>query len=106
MPDVIHPEKTHSTGPDRVHRLVRKVTVLVPVFLIRCYQAMIRPFLIGSCKFQPTCSEYGIEAFQVHGVCRGVVLTIRRVLRCHPFGPGGIDPVPAPKPPRGGDPRA
>ncbi|MGD2107879.1 MAG: membrane protein insertion efficiency factor YidD [Phycisphaerae bacterium] len=70
--------------------------VLLLVFLIRCYQGMIRPLLIGSCKFCPTCSEYAIEAIQSHGPIRGVGLTLRRLTRCHPFSPGGIDPVPAP----------
>ena len=69
---------------------------LIAVFLIRCYQAMIRPHLIGSCKFYPSCSEYGIEALQVHGICRGVILTVRRICRCHPFSAGGFDPVPLP----------
>ena len=67
------------------------------VFVIRCYQAMVRPFLTGSCKFCPTCSEYGIEAIQVHGPWRGSILTFCRVCRCHPFTAGGIDPVPEPE---------
>ena len=62
--------------------------------LIRCYQAMVRPLLIGTCKFCPTCSEYAIEAFEQHGFWRGCGLAIRRICRCHPFAPGGIDPVP------------
>ena len=70
--------------------------VLGVVFVIRSYQAIIRPFLIGTCKFCPTCSEYGIEALRVHGLWRGATLTLRRVLRCHPFSAGGIDPVPEP----------
>jgi putative membrane protein insertion efficiency factor len=72
------------------------VLTLIPVFLIRCYQAALRPFLIGSCKFCPSCSEYAIEALQAHGPWRGAILAVRRVSRCHPFTPGGIDPVPAP----------
>ena len=59
---------------------------------------MIRPLLIGSCKFCPTCSEYAIEALRIHGLWRGSWLAIRRICRCHPFGPGGIDPVPDPHP--------
>lgn len=61
---------------------------------IRCYQAMIRPWLIGSCKFYPTCSEYAAEALHTHGLWQGGCLAARRLIRCHPFGPGGIDPVP------------
>ena len=82
-------------------RLLQHLLVLGAVFVIRCYQAIIRPFLIGTCKFCPTCSEYGIEALQVHGFWRGAILTLRRVVRCHPFTAGGIDPVPQPLPPGG-----
>jgi putative membrane protein insertion efficiency factor len=64
------------------------------IALIRGYQCMVRPFLIGSCKFHPTCSEYAIEALQTHGLLRGSGLAFTRVLRCHPFSPGRIDPVP------------
>ena len=68
------------------------------VFLIRCYQAMVRPFLIGTCKFHPSCSEYAVEALYTHGPRRGLILAVRRLTRCHPFSPGGIDPVPKPEP--------
>lgn len=64
------------------------------VALIRIYQLSLRPLLIGHCKFCPTCSEYAIEALNRHGPLRGTGLTMRRLLRCHPFSPGGIDPVP------------
>ncbi len=64
------------------------------VLLIRAYQACIRPHLIGQCKYCPTCSEYGIQAISQHGLWRGGWLTFRRLLRCHPFARGGIDPVP------------
>ena len=77
----------------------RGLILLVPIFLIRCYQWMVRPLLIGSCKFCPTCSEYTIEALQVHGLWRGTLLGVKRIGRCHPFSPGGIDPVPAPSSP-------
>ena len=66
--------------------------------MIRVYQVTIRPHLLGSCKFVPTCSEYAIEALLRHGVLRGVWLSLRRILRCHPFGMGGIDPVPGDAP--------
>jgi putative membrane protein insertion efficiency factor len=64
------------------------------VALIRLYQVSLRPLLIGHCKFCPTCSEYAIQALYLHGPLRGLGLTLRRVVRCHPFAPGGIDPVP------------
>lgn len=66
----------------------------MPVLLVRCYQVTIRPLLIGSCQFCPSCSEYAIEALQTHGIWRGSMLAVRRLFRCHPFCPGGIDPVP------------
>ena len=64
------------------------------IAMIQVYQMMVRPFLIGNCKFQPTCSHYAAEAVQNHGVIRGGWLALTRVCRCHPFGPGGIDPIP------------
>jgi len=70
--------------------------VLFLVSLIRSYQVIIRPHLFGSCKFYPTCSQYAIEALLAHGLVRGSMLAARRVVRCHPFSPGGIDPVPPP----------
>jgi hypothetical protein len=52
----------------------------------------------GGCKFLPTCSEYATQAIALHGPVRGVYLASRRLLRCHPFTPGGLDPVPLPSP--------
>jgi putative membrane protein insertion efficiency factor len=62
--------------------------------LIRLYQVTLSPFIGGQCRFSPTCSHYGLEAYRSHGVFRGSFLTVRRVLRCHPFSRGGYDPVP------------
>jgi putative membrane protein insertion efficiency factor len=64
------------------------------VGVIRLYQTCARPLLGGSCRFFPTCSEYAVEAMRIHGTGRGALLTIRRLLRCRPFGPSGYDPVP------------
>lgn len=72
---------------------MRGAATFALVFLIRAYQGMIRPFLVGACKFHPTCSEYAIQALHAHGLRRGLWLAITRVMRCHPFSPGGIDPV-------------
>ena len=72
--------------------------VFVLILLIRTYQAYVRPFLFGGCKFHPTCSEFAIEALQNHGAARGSILAAGRLVRCHPFGPGGLDPVPPVQP--------
>ena len=65
------------------------------ILLIRAYQVTLSPFLGGACRFEPTCSNYGIEALERFGFLRGSWLTARRLLRCRPFGPHGFDPVPA-----------
>jgi uncharacterized protein len=64
------------------------------VFLIRVYQATLSPMLGSGCRFYPSCSEYCIEAISRHGAIRGSLMGLRRLLRCHPFHPGGIDLVP------------
>jgi putative membrane protein insertion efficiency factor len=64
------------------------------LLLIRFYQRFISPGLPPACRFYPTCSEYGYEAISRYGIIKGGVLTVRRLLRCHPFHPGGYDPVP------------
>lgn len=64
------------------------------LLLIRLYRAVISPLTPASCRFQPTCSQYGLEAIERFGAWKGGWLTLRRILRCHPFHPGGWDPVP------------
>jgi putative membrane protein insertion efficiency factor len=64
------------------------------IFLIRIYQAVISPLLPPSCRFVPTCSDYASEAIKLYGPTVGTVMGLRRLLRCHPFHPGGYDPVP------------
>jgi putative membrane protein insertion efficiency factor len=64
------------------------------IALIRAYQRFISPYLPPSCRFYPSCSQYALEAVGKYGVVRGVWLALRRLLRCHPFHPGGFDPVP------------
>lgn len=61
--------------------------------LIRLYQWCLSPLLPPSCRFYPTCSQYAFEAIERHGVLRGGWLALRRLGRCHPFHPGGFDPV-------------
>ncbi len=62
--------------------------------LIRFYQKFISPATPPSCRFYPTCSQYGLEAIQRFGAWKGGYLTVKRILKCHPLHPGGIDPVP------------
>ncbi len=66
----------------------------VIIFLIRGYQRFISPLKEKTCRFYPTCSQYSLEAYEKHGLLKGTWLTIRRIARCHPFHPGGIDRVP------------
>jgi len=62
--------------------------------LIRAYQLILSPLLPPACRFVPSCSQYSYEAIARYGVWRGGLLSLRRILRCHPFHPGGYDPVP------------
>jgi uncharacterized protein len=64
------------------------------IALIRVYQRFISPLLGPRCRYYPSCSAYAVEALQRHGAGRGSWLAVRRVCRCHPFQPGGYDPVP------------
>jgi putative membrane protein insertion efficiency factor len=61
---------------------------------IKLYQLSVSPVLGPACRFVPTCSEYAYQAISMHGVGRGSLLAIKRLFRCHPFNPGGFDPVP------------
>jgi len=67
---------------------------LVLLALLRGYQYLIRPLLGANCRFYPSCSDYAREAVERHGAARGSLLALKRVLRCHPYHPGGYDPVP------------
>lgn len=63
------------------------------IYLIKFYKYALSPFMANNCRFYPTCSSYAIEAMETHGIIRGCFLALRRILRCHPFNPGGYDPV-------------
>lgn len=67
----------------------------IAILIIRFYQSYISKYiLLGShCRFYPTCSQYSLEAYQKYGFLKGTYLTIRRILRCHPFNKGGYDPL-------------
>ncbi len=70
------------------------------LLLFKIYQVVISPLKPPTCRFYPTCSHYGMEAVSRFGALRGGWLTIKRILKCHPFHPGGIDPVPEKWPPK------
>lgn len=73
-----------------IGRLMSRVLILP----IRAYQLVISPHIGGCCRFEPSCSNYAIEALQRHGPLRGGWLALKRLFRCHPFGASGSDPVP------------
>ena len=64
------------------------------LLLLLAYKRLLSPLLPPACRFHPTCSAYAMQAVERHGALKGTVLAARRLLRCHPFHPGGIDPVP------------
>jgi uncharacterized protein len=66
----------------------------VAVGLISLYRICVSPFLPPACRFYPSCSAYAMECIEKHGILRGTWMSGRRLLRCHPFHPGGYDPVP------------
>lgn len=69
-------------------------TAWLAIVLLRTYQLALSPLLGPCCRFEPSCSQFAIEAVQRHGVVRGIWLSVRRIGRCHPFGGMGYDPVP------------
>jgi putative membrane protein insertion efficiency factor len=64
------------------------------ILVLRTYKQLLSPLLGPRCRFAPSCSEYAMQAIAVHGAGRGSWLALRRLARCHPFHPGGLDPVP------------
>jgi uncharacterized protein len=72
---------------------VNPLTLLLSA-TIRAYRRFISPLFPRTCRYEPTCSAYALEAIQVHGALRGSWLAVRRISRCHPWGGGGLDPVP------------
>ena len=89
--------RSHA-GLLRVRAFIRGAVVGVLVTLVRAYQVFLSPIHGPSCRFQPTCSTYAIEALQRHGPFWGVILSVRRLARCHPLGGLGYDPVPPVRP--------
>jgi uncharacterized protein len=75
-------------------RGVSRMPALLLLGFFRGWQVFVSPLYGPTCRFYPSCSAYGVEAVRRHGAVRGVWLTTRRLLRCHPWNPGGVDPVP------------
>ncbi|MFB1027755.1 MAG: membrane protein insertion efficiency factor YidD [Flavobacteriaceae bacterium] len=73
---------------------MKKIFIATLLFIIKMYQKLISPFFPSSCRFQPTCSHYTKDALLSHGIAKGSYLGIKRILRCHPWGGSGYDPVP------------
>ncbi len=78
----------------RAAKALSRVVVWMLILPIRFYQTAISPLTPPSCRFTPTCSEYARQALIKHGLVKGLALAIRRILRCHPWGGEGYDPVP------------
>lgn len=73
---------------------MKKILISPFIFLVKVYQTLISPLTPATCRFQPTCSHYTVEALQKHGLFRGGRLAIKRIFSCHPWGRSGYDPVP------------
>lgn len=89
----------------RFLRMLSHWLALPLIGLVKLYRLFLSPLVGQHCRFTPTCSQYAIEALQVHGGIKGTYLTAHRLLRCHPWCEGGYDPVPPPaddKPPANG----
>lgn len=78
----------------RVLQQVGRLPGLLLIGLVRAYQLVISPLTPPTCRFYPSCSQYAVIALTRHGALRGTWLAVRRVLRCHPWNPGGVDDVP------------
>ena len=73
---------------------MRNVLIYPFVLLIKGYQILISPLLPSTCRYEPTCSYYAIDALKTHGILKGTLLAIKRIGSCHPWGGSGYDPVP------------
>lgn len=74
--------------------MLKKEFKAVVILLIKIYQKAVSPWTPASCRYNPTCSSYSIDAFQKYGLWKGFVLTVKRIGSCHPWGGSGYDPVP------------
>jgi putative membrane protein insertion efficiency factor len=87
------------TSSDRIYsflliRWIRIILVYLLIVPVKLYQWLISPMLPRTCRYQPTCSVYAIEALRIHGPIKGLILGTKRILSCHPWGGQGYDPVP------------
>ena len=80
--------------PIQLNKMLKNISIFPFLLLIRIYQSLISPILGPSCRFTPTCSQYGKEALKKHGLFKGLYLTLNRLSSCHPWGKSGHDPVP------------
>ncbi|WP_396159615.1 membrane protein insertion efficiency factor YidD [Flavobacterium sp.] len=77
--------------------MLKKILIAPFLVLIYIYKIVLSPLIPSSCRFQPTCSSYFIEALKIHGPFKGTYLGVNRIIRCHPWGKNGYDPVPEKK---------
>ena len=97
MPRPFSPTHSHAEPlalRQRGHERLRAVLAWLLILPIRAYRLILSPWLGHSCRFQPSCSAYAIEALEIHGPVRGLWLALRRLARCNPWGAFGYDPVP------------
>lgn len=73
--------------------MIYKVIKNTFLYLIKAYQIFISPLKPPTCRFIPSCSQYAIEAIEKYGVIKGLILAVKRIMKCHPFHPGGYDPI-------------
>ena len=82
---------------EKARTSLRKLIIAIPLLIIRIYQIFLSPLIGQTCRFHPTCSQYAIGALKEHGLLIGCWLTVKRILKCQPLHPGGLDPVPKKK---------
>ena len=87
-------KETSSSGFRSIASGIETVFRFLLLGLLALYRKLVSPLLPPACRFHPTCSAYAAEAVRAHGAAKGSFLALKRVLRCHPFNPGGYDPIP------------
>ena len=87
-------KKAPTSHWTKFKRMLKKILIFPFVVLIKSYQSFISPLLTPSCRFTPTCSNYALQSLTKFGVIKGIILIIKRISKCHPWGKSGYDPVP------------